>query len=428
MKTKSPMKKAGAIMLFSVFIGLVFIPVAEAAYTLPLPHSIPMNFEQTIFQRMSIRAFTNQTITDEELSTILWNAGGFRADGNRTIAGVNGTFSNIIYVLKEDAAYTYDPMSHALILYKSGDWRSTVGYQYPTAPIVLGLCYNTTNADPDQGSIEIGQICQNIALTLDALNLGGVVTGGLPPAIDKMGIPPDQAGLIVMLIGHPLQPYNFKDRPLRITLLPPIAESSMNLTAALSERKETTSFSGAVNRQQLSQLVWSSYGFSPFLDRSHQDLNKVQRHRTVPSAHGYYPLVVYAVTEKSIDRYQPNLLTSFNKFPVDRIGLPVITYLLKIRGGDHRTQLANASSLPSLATAPLTLVIVLNKAKTGITGENYTKFWYLEAGAAAHTVILEATALGLHTNLVTPTDPTAIRTLLNLDDQFMPLLIVPVGS
>jgi nitroreductase len=427
MKKKSFKKTAGAILLCSVFIGLAFVPLTQAAYQLPPPHSIGMNLEQTIFQRMSIRAFTNETITDEELSAILWNAAGYRTDGNRTIAGVNGSFASIIYVLKEDAAYTYDPMNHTLNLYKPGDWRSTVGYQYPTAPLVLGLCYNTTNADPDQGGIEVGEICQNLAFTIDALDLGAVVTGGLPPAIDLMGIPADQAGLIVMPVGHPLQPYDFKDYPLRITLLPQIKESALNLTTALEERKETNTFSGALTRQQLSQLVWSSYGFSPYLDRSHQDLNKIQRHRTVPSAHGYYPLVIYTVTEKGIDRYQPNLLTSFSRFSVDRIGLPVITYLLQIRAGDHRTQLANAS-LPSLATAPLTLIMVLNKAKTGTTGDDYLRFWYLEAGAAAHTVMLEATALGLHTNLVTPTDATAIRSLLNLNDQFMPLLLVPISS
>ena len=428
MKKKNPMKKAGVILLFLVFVGLAFIPVTQAAYPLPPPHSIPMNLEQTIYQRMSIRTFTNETLTDEELSTILWNAAGIRADGSRTIEGVNGTFASIIYVLKEDAAYTYDPLNHTLNLYKPGDWRSTVGYQYPTAPLVLGLCYNTTKADADQGGIEVGEICQNLAFTLDALGLGGVVTGGLPPAIDKMGIPPDQAGLIVMPIGHPLQPYNFKNRPLRITLLPPITESSMNLTTALTERKQTTSFSGTINRQQLSELVWSSYGFSPYLDRSHQDLNKVQRHRTVPSAHGYYPLVIYAVTKTGIERYMPNLLTTLGNFSVDFIGLPVVTYLRPVRLGDHRTQLADASSLPSLATAPLILIMVLNKARTGDTGDPYLKFWCLEAGAAAHTVMLEATALGLHGNLVTPTDATAIRSLLNLDDQFMPLLIVPVGS
>lgn len=428
MKRNSFRKNADAVLLFSVFIGLVLIPLAQADYPLPPPHSVAMNLEQTIFQRMSIRAFTNETITDEELSTILWNAAGIRADGYRTIEGVNGTFSNIIYVLKEDAAYTYDPATHSLTFYKSGDWRSTVGYQYPTAPLVLGLCYNTTKADPDRGGIEVGQICQNIAFTLDTLNLGGVVTGGLPPAIDRMGIPADQAGLIVMPIGHPLQPYNFKDRPLRITLLPPIKESPLNLTAALTERRETTTFTGTVTRQQLSQLVWSSYGFSPYLDRSHQDLNKIQRHRTVPSAHGYYPLVIYAVTETGISRYQPNLLTTFGNFSVDFIGLPVVTYLRTIRTGDHRASLANASSLPSIATAPLTLVIVLNKARTGTTGDEYIKFWYLEAGAAAHTVMLEATALGLHTNIVTPTDATLVRSLLNLDDQFMPLLLVPIST
>jgi nitroreductase len=432
MKENRFRKKAIAVLLFSVLCSLALIPITEASYQLPPPHSIAMNLEQTIFRRMSIRAFTNETITDEKLSTILWNAAGYRVDGNRTIAGINGTFSNIIYVLKEDAAYTYNPANHSLQFYKPGDWRSTVGYQYPTAPLVLGLCYNTTKANPDQAGIEIGEICQNLAFTLDALNLGAVVTGGLPPAIDKMGIPTDQAGLIVMPVGHPLQPYNFKDRPLRITRLPPITETPLNLTTAIENRTETTTFTGTITRQQFSQLIWSSYGFSPYIDRSHQDLNKVKRHRTVPSAHGYYPLVIYAITQTGVYRYQPNLLNAFlnmfSNFSVDYIGLPVITYLLKIRPGDNRARLATASSLPSLATAPLTLIMVLNKAKTGTTGDQYLRFWYLEAGASAHTVMLEATALGLHTNIATPTDAPAIRSLLHLNDQFMPLLIVPIGS
>jgi nitroreductase len=426
------MKKATVVILIAVFCGLSLVPITQAVYQLPPPSSVAMNLEQTIFRRMSIRAFTNETITDEELSTILWNAAGYRTDGNRTIAGINGTFSNIIYVLKEDAAYTYNPASHSLELYKPGDWRSTVGYQYPTAPLVLGLCYNTTLANPDQGGIEIGEICQNLAFTLDALNLGGVVTGGLPPAIDNMGIPPDQAGLIVMPIGHPLQPYNFKDRPLRITLLPPIKETPLNLTTAIEDRKETTTFTGSITKQQLSQLVWSSYGFSSYIDKSHQEQNSVKRHRTVPSAHGYYPLEIYAVTQTGVYRYQPNLLNAFlnmfSNFSVDYIGLPVVTYLLKIRPGDNRAELANASSLSSLATAPLTLVLVLNNVKTRNAGDQYLRFWYLEAGAATHTVMLEATAFGLNTTIVTPTDALAIRTLLKLNDQFMPLTIVPIGS
>ncbi len=85
-----------------------------------------------------------------------------------------------VLVLKEDAAYTYNPVNHSLTFYKSGDWRDIVGYQYPGAPLVLGLCYNTTLANPNHAAVEIGEICQNIAFTVDALDLGAVVTEDFP--------------------------------------------------------------------------------------------------------------------------------------------------------------------------------------------------------------------------------------------------------
>jgi hypothetical protein len=42
----------------------------------------------------------------------------------------------------------------------------------------------------------------------------------------------------------------------------------------------------AVSPAATIKLVWSSYGFSYYLDKSNQDLNKVRRHRCIP--HRYY--------------------------------------------------------------------------------------------------------------------------------------------
>jgi nitroreductase len=241
MKKKRCMNQIITIGMLIFFCSLALTPVLQASnQLLPPPQNIDMNLEQTIFQRMSIREFTNETITDEQLASILWNAAGFRLDGNRTISGINHSFASVMYVLKEDAAYTYNPVNHSLTFYKSGDWRDIVGYQYPGAPLVLGLCYNTTLANPNHAAVEIGEICQNIAFTVDALDLGAVVTGGLPPAIERMGIPDDQTGLIIMPVGHPLHPYHFKYRPLWFSPLPKVVETPMNLTTALQQRTETT--------------------------------------------------------------------------------------------------------------------------------------------------------------------------------------------
>jgi nitroreductase len=428
MQKKHFLNRIITIGIFTFFCSLALAPATQATYELPPPQTIDMNLEQTIFQRMSIREFNNETITDEQLATILWNAAGYRQDGNRTILGINGTYASVIYILKEDAAYTYNPVNHSLQFYKPGDWRDTVSYQYPGAPLVLGLCYNTTVTTLNNAAAEIGEICQNIAFTVDALNLGTVVTGGLPPAIDRMGIPEDQTGIILMPLGHPLHPYNFKYRLLWFSLLPKVIETQMNLTTSLQQRTQTTSFQGTITRQELSQLIWSSYGFSHYLDKSNQDLNKVKRHRTVPSAHAYYPLEIYAVTAQGIYKYQPNLLTMFGNYSADFIGLPVVTYLQKIRNGDNRASLAVASSLPSLSSAPLSIITVLNWNKTKNAGEQYLQFWYFEAGAAAQNIMLEAAALGFKSNIAHPTDNTTVSSLLKLTEGYTPLLIVPVGK
>lgn len=428
MKEKRYINKIIVIGILTIFCSLVVSPVIQAMSQLPPPYDIDMNLEQTIFRRMSIREFTNEPITDEQLATILWNAIGIREDGNRTIAGINNTFASIIYVLKEDAAYTYNPINHSLKLYKPGDWRKTVGYQYPSAPLVLGLCYNTTLADPDIAAEQIGEICQNIGFTVDALDLGAVVTGGLPPAIERMGIPNDQSGLIVIPLGHPLHPYNFKYKPLWFSPLPKITETPLNLTIALQQRTETTRFQGTITQQELSQILWSCYGFSYYLDKSNQELNQIVRHRSIPSAHAYYPLEIYAVTASGIYRYIPNLLTMFSNYSVDFIGLPIVTFLYKIKSGDNRAQIAAVSSLPSLSSAPLSIITVLNWNKTKDAGQVYLPFWYLEAGATTQNIMLEATALGFQSNIALPTDNTILSSLLNLNDGYTPLLIVPLSK
>jgi nitroreductase len=117
-----------------------------------------------------------------------------------------------------------------------------------------------------------------------------------------------------------------------------------------------------------------------------------------------------------------------SNYSADFIGLPIVTFLYKIRSGDNRAQLAAASSLPSISSAPLSIITILNWEKTKNAGEQYLPFWYLEAGAAIQNIMLEATALGFSSNIALPTDNTIILSLLKLNDGYIPLLIVSVSK
>jgi nitroreductase len=436
MKKENWGQKVLIIGIIAVFYSSILMPVSragsQAEYPLPPPLIVDIALEESMFRRMSVREFTNETVTDEELLTILWAACGYQSDGGRTIAGINETYSGIIYVLKEDAAYTYNPLNHSLVFFKEGDWRDIVGWQYK-APIQLGLCYDTNKADAKFGGAELGQIGQNIQFMANALDLGTVVCGQTPPAIDPLEIPENEEGMIVMPLGHMIHPYNFKNRPLWISLLPRIQTSSLSLCTALDQRSEGTSFNGTLTRNEMSQFLWCTYGFSPFIDRSGQQNNAVKRHRTVPSAHGYYPLQMYAMTEKGIFYYQPNLLTKLSTYPVDFLGLPILTFLMKRISGDHRLEAAEASAQPSIASAPLIILSVLDLKMTrpaggeDLSAEIYHRFWYFEAGASAHNVLLEAISWNLSATIVLPTDTLALRSLLQLDENFLPFFVIPIG-
>jgi len=429
-------KKALVLCILALFCGTTLLPVSQAEsqveYPLPPPCMVDMIMEESMFRRMSVREFTDEAVTDDELSTILWAACGYQTDGGRTIVGINDTYSGIIYVLKEDAAYTYDPVNHSLVFFKEGDWRDIVGRQYK-APIQLGLCYDTNKADSCFGGAELGQIGQNIQFMANALDLGTVVCGQTPPAIDPLGIPENEEGMIVMPLGHLAHPYSFKNRPFWISLLPRIRLSSLSLSETLDNLREGPSFTGSLSNQEVSQVLWATYGFSPSIDRSEQEKNAVKRHRTVPSAHGYYPLRMYAVTQHGVFYYQPNLFMRLQKVPVDFVGLPILTFLVKKLSGDHRLKVAEAADDPVVASAPCIILSVLDvemtrpAGKDDLSDEIYRRFWYYEAGASAHNVLLEATSWNLSATIIPPTDPLALQSLLHLDETFIPLFIIPVG-
>ena len=390
---------------------------------LPPPQFIDMIFEKSIMRRMSMRNFTNEPVTDEELSTILWAAYGLRDDGELTVPEINGAHAGVIYVLLEDV-YKYNPMNHSLILYKEGDYRDIVGWQY-SAPVQICLCWNTDIADANFGSAELGAIGQNIYFAANAIGLGTVITAqGDPPAIEPVGIPENEHGMGVLPLGRPTVDYNFKYRPFLFSFLPRVCFSYTKLTTVFEERVEVTSWdSDSISRKNLSSLIWASYGYSYYLDKSQS--NPVKRHHTVPSAHGYYPFRIYLATRFGVFRYIYGLIN------VDLWGLPVFSFLLPVRLGDKRPEIAQASE--SFASdAPLNIIVVLDINMTNqwddLSNESLRWIWYYEAGAASHNVLLGATSLGLAGNILTINDEETICSLLRLNsEEFDPMFVVPVG-
>jgi nitroreductase len=431
-KTFIKYKIITACILFIVTLPISTIITADE---LPPPIQASMNFEETLWRRSSVRNFTSESVSIEDLSTILWAAYGVRDDGQRTVKPINGSHATSIYILMEDSVYRFQPENHSLTFFKNGDYRFIAQYD---SPIVLGLAWNASiNPDPNSSALEIGAVGQNIQLMTNALGLGCVICGDFPPfySLQRIGLPENETGRIVIPLGHLQFPYKFRYRPLHISLLPKIQQSTFSITEALNARNETNVWSGELTRSELSQILWSTYGYSPYIDRSEFGFTyHISRHRTVPSAHGYYPLRIFGVTAQNVVEFIPNTYDPLNFLFLSYFPFPVFTYLKQIAKEDMRAKVANATTQPACSQAPLLIVIVLDIEKTrpeggdDFSGPEMRNLWCFEAGAAAHNALLEAAVWNLTANTYLPTDNDAIRSTLGLEGEFTPLFVIPIGK
>ena len=395
------------LRVLAVLIALVFLlsavlalpaTVGEHQVTLPPPEAIDMALEEAICRRMSVREFTEEPVSELELSTLLWYAYG-GIDGQRSIHPVAATYGLHIYVLWEDGVYRYDPGNHSLELFRQGDHR-WIG-QYDTAAVKLAIVWDQQCCTSQEvAGANVGQVGQNVYFAANALGLGTVTTASEVAQLRFLGLPRHEAPIIIMLIGHPVHSYDFTYEPLASTLPIPV-NASMSLSTAIEERSEAIAWQGGLTPREQAQLIWSSYGASYYVD----EVNGM-RHRTVPSSHGTYPLRILCCNATSVFEYLPE------------------EHALATRIGEDRRSDVAAASRSFVSSAPLVLVPVLN---TSMVDTRYPWPWHYEAAAAGYTALLEATAWNLSGNLIAAVDSDALRTALFLGEAYLPLYVVPLG-
>lgn len=373
---------------------------------LPPPINISMIMEPSICRRMSVRQYTTENITDEQLSTILWAAYGTTTNGNRTIYHPDHTYSTVLYVIRSEATYTYNPTNHSLVLFKTGNYLDIGMY---TSTVKFGLVWDQ-NILPNENDAmaEIGMTAQNIYFDANALDLGTVTTGMSVDDMYELGLPSNQKPEIIMFLGHPQTPYDFTYQPLPQQNLPPIQNNTMTLAQAIYNRHIATSWGDApLSLYDESQIIWAAYGTSYLYDNINH-----KHHRTLPSAIDVYPYKIYAANATGVYQYDPDhhKVTTVNT-------------------GDHRTEIATAVGSPDiqLATAPWLLISVLD---TNQGSQSYMPWWYYEAGAIAHNIFLEAGTLNLTANTVLfdISDPAGLKTALGISgSNLVPEAISAVG-
>ncbi len=114
---------------------------------------------------------------------------------------------------------------------------------------------------------------------------------------------------------------------------------------------------------------------------------------------------------------------------MDYFGLPIVTFIKQTLQQDLRNSIAQLCNQPNIASAPLFIIPVLDleRAKE-LSIESARRFWYYESGAVAHNVLLETTVLDLSAKIIYPVDSTTVRSLLQLPESNVPILIIPIGE
>lgn len=376
-----------------------------------------MPLETVISRRISIREFDLKTMVPSELvSEVLWAAYGYSWRG-RTVPSLTG-YPVIIYVSNETATYRFVPENQSLILLKVGDYRELGlggGWGYD-APIQLYIVLDTSIC-PDflWGNAESGYVIQNIYLMANALNLGTVCTYPNRTDISQgLGLSVNEQVLYKMPLGYPLPPCaNYQNlmptsRP-SSPELPEIQDSNVSLEEALDSAVSSNDWSNdPVTCQELSQILWASYGYSYYEDNTTSPLTT---HRTVPSAHAYYPMKVYAANSSGVYEYLPEQHT-----------------LSTIVTEDRRSSIAQASGNAWAASAPLVIAVAYDRTqKPYPIGGQET---YVEVGSIAQNVYLECEAWGLIANLSrADMDEDAMKGALGLVNEttLHPTSIITVG-
>ncbi len=163
--------------------------------SLELPKPKPqgsISLEQAIGDRESVRSFTKQTLSLEQIGQLLWAGQGLRdALGRRTVPSAGALYPLELYLVVENGVYHYIPKGHRMEPHVEGDMRSSLsdaalGQEcISQAPITFVLTAVFSRIESKYGKerspqyiyLEAGHAAQNILLQATALGLDGVPVG-----------------------------------------------------------------------------------------------------------------------------------------------------------------------------------------------------------------------------------------------------------
>ncbi len=176
------------------------------------------SLEEALVQRRSVRSFTEEELTLEEISQLLWAAQGLTAAwGGRTAPSAGALYPLEVYVATPNGLYHYVPQGHKVIIESQDDvriklWEVALKQDAirnaPAVFVIAAVYERTAQKYGDRAEryvkLEAGHACQNILLQAVALHLGAVPIGAFydDQVQAALSLPSDHEPLYIIPVGH----------------------------------------------------------------------------------------------------------------------------------------------------------------------------------------------------------------------------------
>jgi SagB-type dehydrogenase family enzyme len=177
------------------------------------------SLEEALAARRSVRDYTDETLTRDEIGQLLWSMQGITREwGGRTAPSAGALYPLETYVVTAEGFYRYQPSGHQVtsrpqLGLRQALWEAGLKQDYirlAPAVFVIAAVYERTAGKYGERAaryvhLEAGHAAENLLLQAVALGLGGVVIGAFYDDRVKaaLDLPQDHDPLYLIPVGHP---------------------------------------------------------------------------------------------------------------------------------------------------------------------------------------------------------------------------------
>jgi len=197
-------------------------PAEAEEIRLPAPRSKgPLSLEEALWQRHSVRAYTDQPLSLEDIAQLFWAAQGVtRSWGARTAPSAGALYPLEIYAATAQGVYHYLPDGHRAEATMPEDVRQALWaaglrqealHQAPVIFVITAVYQRTASKYGARAEryvkLEAGHATQNLLLQAVALGLGAVPIGAFhdQEVASALHLPAEEEPLYLIPVGYPAE-------------------------------------------------------------------------------------------------------------------------------------------------------------------------------------------------------------------------------